>query len=85
MPQRFGFASNDIYIIKESENICNIKADKNFLHPEAKINELTGDYGTPIDKTDSEMELEVPEPFEEVEEVEEEQSIEADLEKDLPF
>lgn len=67
LPQRFDFTSNDIYIIKESENICNIKADKNFLHPEVKENELTGDYGTPIDKTNSEMELEIPEPFEKVE------------------
>ena len=82
LPQRFGFASNDIYIIKESENICNIKADKNFLHPEAKENELTGDYGMSIDRTDSEMELEIPEPFEEIEE---EQFIEEDLEEGLPF
>ena len=82
LSQRFGFTSNDIHIIEESENIVNMRADKNFLHPKAKENELTGDYGTPIDKTDSEMELEIPEPFEEIEE---EQSIEEDLEEGLPF
>lgn len=39
------------------------KQIKTFCHPEAKENELTGDYGTPIDRTDSEMELEIPEPL----------------------
>ena len=79
--QSFENSLNPIIIIKQSENIVNAKADKNFLHSEAKENELTGDYGTPIDRTDSEMELEVPEPFEEVVE----DKPEEDLEEDLPF
>jgi len=85
LPQSFENSLNSINTIKQSENIVNTKADRNFLHPEAKENELTGDYGTPIDRTDSEMELEVLEPFEEIEEVEEEQFIEEDLEEGLPF